>query len=73
MNLTLDWEEVAFDGSALVAGLFLLQYGTDSFIENSALILEQMGVSPTLSHLLTAGAEWEEAGLENPIIQSLRY
>lgn len=59
----MDWEAVAFDGSALVAGLFLLQYGADSFIENSGLILQEVGISPALSHLLTAGAEWEEVGL----------
>jgi hypothetical protein len=57
------WEAVIFDGSALIAGLFLLKYGANSFIENSALILEEIGISPTLSHLVTAGAEWEEVCL----------
>lgn len=56
----MDWEAIAFDSSALVAGLFLLQYGADNFIENSAIILEQFGISATLAHLVTAGAEWEE-------------
>lgn len=65
----MDWEAVAFDSSALVAGLFLLQYGADSFIENSGLILQEMGISPALSHLLTAGAEWEEVSLISPITQ----
>lgn len=45
---------------ALIAGLFLLEFGADRFIDHTAIVATRLGVSQTLIALLTAGAEWEE-------------
>lgn len=60
LDMETDWESVAFNCSAFIAGLFLLQYGNDSFIDNMNIILVRMGFPLTMSHLITAGTEWEE-------------
>ncbi|KAK3293338.1 uncharacterized protein B0H64DRAFT_419108 [Chaetomium fimeti] len=55
-----DGDTLLFNISAFVAGLFLLQYGADKFIDHTAIVAERLNVSPTLIGLLTCGAEWEE-------------
>ena len=54
------WQEVAFHGAAFIAGLFLLEFGAERFIEHTAIVARRLGISPALIALLTAGAEWEE-------------
>ncbi|ERS97618.1 hypothetical protein HMPREF1624_05789 [Sporothrix schenckii ATCC 58251] len=56
----MDWDSVAFNASAFVAGLFLLEFGADRFIDHTAIVGRRLRVSQTLVALLTAGAEWEE-------------
>lgn len=56
----MDWDIFFFNASAFVAGLFLLQFGADRFIDHTAIVARRLGVSQTLVALLTAGAEWEE-------------
>lgn len=51
-----------FNISAFIAGLFLLEYGADKFVDHTAIVAKRLGVSPTLIGLLTCGAEWEEVG-----------
>lgn len=56
----MDWDAICFNAAAFVAGLFLLEFGADKFIDNTAIVARRLGVSQTLIALLTAGAEWEE-------------
>ena len=59
----MDWDLVdtfIFNTSAFIAGLSLLEFGADAFIDNTAVVARRMRVSETLVALLTAGAEWEE-------------
>jgi Ca2+/Na+ antiporter len=56
----MNWDSVFYDAGAFIAGLFLLEYGADRFIDHTAIVAQRLGVSQTLVALLTAGAEWEE-------------
>ena len=53
-------DTLLFNLAAFVAGLFLLEYGADKFVDNTAIVARRLNVSPTLVGLLTCGAEWEE-------------
>jgi Ca2+/Na+ antiporter len=55
-----DLDNVFFNISAFVAGLFVLEFGADKFIDHTAKVASRLRVPPTLIALLTAGAEWEE-------------
>ena len=57
-----DWDTICFNAAAFVAGLFVLEFGADKFIDHTAIVARRLGVSQTLVALLTAGAEWEEVG-----------
>jgi Ca2+/Na+ antiporter len=56
----MDWDSIAFNSCALIAGLFVFQNGADLFIDNAAIIARRLGVSETLVALIIAGSEWEE-------------
>ncbi|KFY45046.1 hypothetical protein V494_01175 [Pseudogymnoascus sp. VKM F-4513 (FW-928)] len=56
----MNWDKICFNASAFIAGLFLLEFGADRFIDHTAIVASRLGVSQTLIALLTAGAEWEE-------------
>lgn len=43
-----------------IAGIVLLEYGADAFIDHTAILSARLGISSVLIALLTAGAEWEE-------------
>ena len=58
--MAISWDSVCYDSGAFIAGLCLLEYGADRFIDHTAIIARRLGVSQTLVALLTAGAEWEE-------------
>ncbi len=60
-----DWDSLCFNAAAFVAGLFLLEFGADKFVDNTAITARRLGISQTLIALLTAGAEWEEASAQN--------
>ncbi|KAJ9475079.1 hypothetical protein PHBOTO_006641 [Pseudozyma hubeiensis] len=49
-----------YNSSVFVAGILLLEKAVDQFIRHVSQLATQLGVSPTLIALLTAGAEWEE-------------
>ena len=53
-------DTLLFNISSVLAGLFLLEYGADKFIDHTAIVARRLNVSPTLVGLLTCGAEWEE-------------
>ncbi|KAK3315214.1 hypothetical protein B0H66DRAFT_642476 [Apodospora peruviana] len=53
-------DSLLFNLSSFIAGLFLLEYGADKFIDHTAIVAKRLNVSPTLVGLLTCGAEWEE-------------
>ncbi|KAJ5487626.1 hypothetical protein N7530_001926, partial [Penicillium desertorum] len=46
--------------ATLIAGVFVLDYGADKFIDHTVVVGRRLGVSQTVIALLTAGAEWEE-------------
>lgn len=56
----MDWDAFIFNSGAFIAGLFILEFGADRFIDHTAIVARRLGVSQTLVALLTAGAEWEE-------------
>jgi Ca2+/Na+ antiporter len=58
--MNIQWDTISFNIASLIAGLFLLEYGADKFVDHTAIIAGRLGVSQTLVALLTAGAEWEE-------------
>jgi Ca2+/Na+ antiporter len=53
-------DSLLFNIASFIAGLFLLEYGADKFIDHTAIVAKRLNVSPTLVGLLTCGAEWEE-------------
>ncbi|KAJ5184909.1 Sodium/calcium exchanger membrane region [Penicillium cf. griseofulvum] len=56
----MDWDILFFNTAALIAGVFVLDYGADKFIDHTVIVGQRLGISPTLIALLTAGAEYEE-------------
>jgi hypothetical protein len=60
---SMNFDSILFNASAFIAGLFLLEFGADRFIDHTAIVASRLGVSQTLIALLTAGAEWEEVRL----------
>lgn len=53
-------QSLEFILAAFVCGLFVLERGADKFVDSSAVLARQLGISPSLVGLLTCGAEWEE-------------
>lgn len=56
----MDWDDFTFNSFSFAAGLFLLQYGCDLFVENSVILMRRIGVNETLIGVVSTGAEWEE-------------
>jgi hypothetical protein len=56
----MDWDNVCFNTATLIAGVFVLDYGADKFLDHTVIVGQRLGISPTLIALLTAGAEYEE-------------
>lgn len=56
----MEWETLCFNAAAFIAGIFVLDYGADKFIDHTVIVGRRLGISPTLIALLTAGAEYEE-------------
>ena len=65
----MNYEVLSFNACSFVAGLFMLEWGADKFIDHTVVVAKRLGVSPTLVSLLTAGAEWEEVSLPNHSIE----
>lgn len=64
----MDWENLCFNAAAFIAGIFVLDYGADKFIDHTVIVGRRLGISPTLIALLTAGAEYEEVCVLGPPI-----
>ena len=62
----MDYDNVFFNVAAFIGGLFVLEYGADTFVDHTAKVASRLGVSPTLVALITAGAEWEEVRSSTP-------
>ena len=60
-------DTLLFNISSFIAGLYLLEYGADKFIDHTAIVAKRLNVSPTLVGLLTCGAEWEEVCSVHPL------
>ena len=56
----MDWDALCFNVATLIAGVFVLDYGADKFIDHTVVVGQRLGISQTVIALLTAGAEWEE-------------
>lgn len=56
----MDWDNIGFNTATLIAGVFVLDYGADKFLDHTVIVGQRLGISPTLIALLTAGAEYEE-------------
>ncbi|KAJ5515291.1 hypothetical protein N7527_006851 [Penicillium freii] len=56
----MDWDSLFFNTATLIAGVSVLDYGADKFIDHTVIVGQRLGISPTLISLLTAGAEYEE-------------
>lgn len=56
----MDWDALWFNVATLIAGVFVLDYGADKFIDHTVIVGRRLGISQTVIALLTAGAEWEE-------------
>lgn len=56
----MDWDNICFNAATLVAGVFVLDYGADKFLDHTVIVGQRLRISPTLIALLTAGAEYEE-------------
>ncbi|KAJ5262182.1 hypothetical protein N7524_007487 [Penicillium chrysogenum] len=56
----MDWDALCFNVATLIAGVFVLEFGADKFIDHTVIVGRRLGISQTVIALLTAGAEWEE-------------
>ncbi|KAJ6015995.1 hypothetical protein N7540_010586 [Penicillium herquei] len=56
----MDWDNLCFNIATFIAGIFVLDYGADKFLDHTVIVGRRLGISPTLIALLTAGAEYEE-------------
>jgi Ca2+/Na+ antiporter len=55
-----DLDTIIYSIAASICALFVLEFGTDKFLDHTAILAKRTGVSEGLIALLTAGAEWEE-------------
>jgi Ca2+/Na+ antiporter len=62
----MNWDVLSFNAATFVAGVFMLDYGADKFIDHTVIVGRRLGISQTLIALLTAGAEYEEVCLTCP-------
>jgi Ca2+/Na+ antiporter len=53
-------DTILYNISTFIAGLFLLEYSADTFIDHTAILSARLGIPSVLIALVTAGAEWEE-------------
>jgi hypothetical protein len=65
----IDFDNVCFNIAAFVAALFVLEWGANRFLDNTAKVASRLRIPPTLVALLIAGAEWEEVNFPTPIPQ----
>ncbi|KAL4908618.1 Sodium/calcium exchanger protein-domain-containing protein [Aspergillus multicolor] len=56
----MNWDNFCFNTATFIAGVFVLDYGTDKFLDHTVIVGRRLGIAPTLIALLTAGAEYEE-------------
>ncbi|KAI2790161.1 hypothetical protein POX_d05667 [Penicillium oxalicum] len=56
----MDWDLICFNAAVLIAGVFVLDFGADKFLNHTVIVGQRLRISPTLIALLTAGAEYEE-------------
>lgn len=59
----MDWDRLCFNAAVFIAGIFVLDYGADKFIDHTAVVGRRLGIPSTLVTLLTAGAEYEEVNI----------
>jgi Ca2+/Na+ antiporter len=55
-----NFDTIFYNISSFIAGLFLLEYGADAFVNHTAILSTRLRIPSVLIALLTAGAEWEE-------------
>ena len=55
-----DGQVIAYSIASFICALFVLEFGADKFIDNTAVVARRTGIPQGVIALLTAGAEWEE-------------
>ena len=55
-----DGEVIAYSIASFLCALFVLEFGADKFVDNTAIVAKRTGIPQGVIALLTAGAEWEE-------------
>jgi Ca2+/Na+ antiporter len=53
-------DSILYSIATFICALFVLEFGADKFIDQTAILAKQTGIPEGLIALLTAGAEWEE-------------
>lgn len=61
-------DTLCFNAATFIAGVFVLDYGADKFLDHTVIVGRRLGISPTLIALLTAGAEYEEVLSSFPLL-----
>lgn len=57
---------IAYNVAVFICTLFVLELGSDKFVDHTAIVARRTGIPDTIIALLTAGAEWEEVGFKCP-------
>ncbi len=55
-----DADTIAFNICTFLCSLFVLELGSDKFVDHTAIVARRTGIPQAVIGLLTAGAEWEE-------------
>jgi hypothetical protein len=73
MRAAMSWDSVSIapNSFALFSGVFLLVYGADLFVVNTAVLARRLGVSETFIALLTVEGEWEEVCAPSPMAMTM--
>lgn len=59
-----DGSVIAYNVAVFISTLFVLEFGSDKFVDHTAIVARRTGIPDTIIALLTAGAEWEEVGFK---------
>lgn len=68
----IELNDIASNITAFINNLFILEFGADEFIDDTAIIAARLNVSPALITLLASDAEWEEVSEDTHVDSSIR-
>lgn len=61
-----DGNVIAYNVAVFISTLVVLEFGSDKFVDHTAIVARRTGIPDTMIALLTAGAEWEEVSFKCP-------